>query len=173
MSPLCSHFCDVLSLCLLRHERSEVPRLITVCTALCDSGSHYPLPSAVVLWGAQPICGSALLILLSWRRLCPIPLSFSYNFLLPYNLLNVAFIWVTFSHPSYNYFKLESFINLLGVYLLVFSLLLSTGYVTLSLLLDTLLSVDNANVTLGKPLAIVTFWQHLLSSAPTLCQVHS
>lgn len=130
--------------CLLRHWHFEVPRLITeACSSvwLCLILIHWFTASAgccrhtptihvihccqaVTSWGAQsPFAPPAVPTLISLRRLCQVPLRINYYFLLPYNLLIVALICITFNHSCHIYLKLESFINLLGIYLFIFRLL--------------------------------------------------
>jgi hypothetical protein len=48
-----------------------------------------------------------------------------------FQLIQYYLHWITFNHSSYIYLKLESLINLLGIYLLVFSLLLCAGILSL------------------------------------------
>lgn len=126
------------------------------CT-VWPTGSHYALLSAAVSWGTHsPFVAHPADFALLTQTLSDSS-EFQLQFPSSLQVTQCRLHLITFSYPSYNYFKLESFINLLGIYLLVFSSLLSTGYFILSLLLDTLLCVDNPNVTLGKSLAIVTF----------------
>lgn len=136
MSPLCFYFCNIFSTCLktpaLWGGEANYSILLSGL-ALGDIRTPWLTLSTVAGCSfrrrTDPMCSSAMLILISWRRLCPVPecqlQCFSFQ-LTPYCL-----------HPNhFQSFQLRlSQIRVIyksaRIYLLVFSLLLSAGILSL------------------------------------------